>query len=99
MRTARSVSETTTPASRRRTNSKIEVLLVLADALPAYEASDDDLLEMATDIFVADDHEKQELLQILVRDLELVGIDDWDVNDSGWADDLPDLSEDEDDSE
>ncbi|WP_336134243.1 hypothetical protein [Natronomonas amylolytica] len=72
---------------------------MLADALPAYEASDDDLLEMATDIFVADDHEKQELLQILVRDLELVGIDDWDVNDSGWADDLPDLSEDEDDSE
>jgi len=27
------------------------------------------------------------------------GIDDWDANNPGWADDLPDLSEDKDDSE
>lgn len=38
--------------------TKIEALLMLADALAAYEDTDDDLLALAEDIFTLDDEDK-----------------------------------------
>lgn len=49
--------------------TKIEALLMLADALSAYEDSDEDLLALAEDIFTLDE-EQIEFLEELGYDVE-----------------------------
>lgn len=36
-------------------DSKLEALLMMSDALAAYEEADEDLIEMAEDVFIPDD--------------------------------------------